>query len=53
MEGASVGADGMLAMMVTNLPELAIEVLTKCVTEIGDHGEKRFDFFALQTVEGT
>ena len=53
MEGASVGADGLLAEMVTNLPELAIAVLTKCVTEIGDQGEKKFDFFALQTVKGT
>ena len=53
MERASVGADGLLAEMVKHMPQLATKVLAKCVTDKGNHVEKQFDFFALQTVEGT
>ena len=45
------GADGLLAEMVSKMPNVALKVLDKCVTNEGE--EKVYDFFPLQTVQGT
>lgn len=50
MEKSWVGPDGLLAKMVITMPEVATELLDKCVKRHDDKIE--YDFFALQPTKG-
>lgn len=55
MKRSYFGSDGLLARMVVSMPDLAIDVLNKCVKTGGADSnivETTYDFFALQTTEG-
>jgi hypothetical protein len=50
MEKSHFSPDGLLAMMVKSMPDVAIDVLNKC--EKKENNKTEYDFFALQTKGG-